>query len=851
MKHYLKLSEMCKKPMLVFFCSMGLILTGCQLADSNELSKEQLKPIPFHKVSLEDTFWKTRLDIQSETLVPYALDKTIPAVENLEKAAKILQGDTTDLPFPHRFVSSDLYKAMEGAAYILMTNPDPDLEKRMDGIIDIIADAQKDDGYLYVAHITGVSEDHDHWGGGGMGDKPYSFLVHSHELYNMGHMYEAAIAYYQATGKDKWLKVAEKSAQHINRVIFEGDPNYNNGEPVNQAPGHQEIELALVKLYHVTDNELYLEMAYRFLEIRGITYIPEGEGVMAPAYAQQHKAVADQRNAVGHAVRAGYLYSGMADVSAAMGTDRYDKALDSIWHNIVDTKMHITGGLGAMHGFEGFGPEYILPNKEAYNETCAAVGNVFYNFRMFLKTGDAKYMDVAEVALLNNVLAGVNLEGNRFFYVNPLEADGDTPFNRGNVSYGRSAWFGTACCPTNLARLVPQISGMMYSHMNDEIFITYYASSSTTVPLPDGNVKLVQESDYPFSEQVIINVYPEYSQTFKMKLRIPTWAQGDQFIPGDLYSYKKSEKSRWKVSVNGKEGSVEIEDGFAVLEREWNPGDRIELFLKMDVKFNEANENIYADVNRIAITRGPLVYCAESLEDSNPVQKLFIEQIPGASDMISHQIDTGILKNIISVELPVSHINSQGSMDQKISLIPYYAWNNRGKGSMIVWFPTKKEQIFYYEGDRLIGGKFKSVKASSVERGGNLRAISDTWQPESSQDLSVMPWKSVRPWKSSSTEDDEPWIEVEVKKKSIRSIGVYWYTDLDRIIRPKGWSLEYRINDQWFSFEPRASDQYGIELDQYNTVHPESRLICDAIRINMLPQEYKSVGMLDVDVAYE
>lgn len=842
---------MCKTKMLVFFCSVGLILTGCQLAESNEMSNEQLKPIPFNKVSLEGTFWKTRLDIQSETLVPYALDKTIPAVENLEKAAKFLRGDTTDLPFPHRFVSSDLYKAMEGAAYILMTNPDPDLEKRMDGIIDVIADAQKEDGYLYVAHITGVSEDHDHWGGGGMGDKPYSFLVHSHELYNMGHMYEAAIAYYQATGKDKWLKVAEKSAQHINRVVFEGDPNYNNGKPVNQAPGHQEIELALVKLYHVTGNELYLDMANKFLEIRGITYIPEGEGVMAPTYAQQHRAVAEQRKAVGHAVRAGYLYSGMADVSAAMGTDRYDEALDSIWHNIVDTKMHITGGLGAMHGFEGFGPEYILPNKEAYNETCAAVGNVFYNFRMFLKTGDAKYMDVAEVALLNNVLAGVNFEGNRFFYVNPLEADDNTPFNRGNVTYGRSAWFGTACCPTNLARLVPQISGMMYSHMNDEIFITYYASSSTTIPLPGGNVRLVQKSDYPFSEQVTLDVYPESSQNFKVKLRIPTWAQGSQFVPGDLYTYKKREKSKWMVRVNGKEEGMEIQDGFAVLERDWNPGDRVELFLKMDVKFNLANENVYANLDRIAITRGPLVYCAESLEDSNPVQKLWMEKLPDPSDVSSHQSDTGILKNIITVELPVSHINSSGSMDQKISLIPYYAWNNRGKGSMIVWFPTKKEQIFYFEGDKLIGGKFKSVKASSVERGGNLRAISDTWQPRSSQDLSVMPWKSVRPWKSSSTEDDKPWIEVEVEKKPIRSIGVYWYTDHDRIFRPSGWSLEYRINDQWFSFESRASDQYGIELDQYNTVHPESSLVCDALRINILPQDYKSVGMLDVDVAYE
>jgi DUF1680 family protein len=305
----------------------------------------------------------------------------------------------------------------------------------MDKIIDIIARAQKDDGYLYVPHITGASKDHEAWGGSGMGDRPYSWVIHSHELYNMGHMYEGAIAYYQATGKERWLKVAEKNAQHINKVFFEGDPNYNNGKPVNQAPGHQELELALTKLYRVTGNSLYLEMAKKFLDIRGKTFQPDGEGVNAPEYAQQHKPVTEQRKAVGHAVRATYMYSAMADAEALTGSGEYNPALQRIWNNIVDTKMSITGGLGAIHGIEGFGPEYVLPNKKAYNETCAAVGNVFFNFRMFLNTGDAKYMDVAEISLLNNSLAGVNIEGNRFFYVNPLEADGHTPFNHGRPGH--------------------------------------------------------------------------------------------------------------------------------------------------------------------------------------------------------------------------------------------------------------------------------------------------------------------------------------------------------------------------------------------------------------------------------
>ena len=323
------------------------IVYSCVNFSSNKDTDAPLTQITFNHVKLEDAFWKPRLDIQAETLVPYALDKTIPAVENLMKTARFLQGDTTDLPFPHRFIASDLYKVMEGAAYILMNNPDPELEKRMDGIIDIISQAQQEDGYLYEAHITGVSRNHQHWGGSGMGDKPYSFVLHSHELYNMGHMYEAAVAYYLATGKGKWLQIAEKNAQHINKVFFEGDPNYNDGKPVNQAPGHQEIELALVKLYHTTGKQLYLDMAYKFLDIRGKTYIPEGRGVMSATYAQQHKPVAEQRTAVGHAVRAMYQYAGMADVSSQLDLDEYRVALDSIWYNLVDTKMHITGGLGA------------------------------------------------------------------------------------------------------------------------------------------------------------------------------------------------------------------------------------------------------------------------------------------------------------------------------------------------------------------------------------------------------------------------------------------------------------------------------------------------------------------------
>lgn len=803
-----------------------------------------LTTVPFNKVKLEDQFWRPRLETQFETLVPFALEKTIPAIESLELAGKYLKGDKSALPTPHRFRTSDLYKVMEGAAYLLMDNRDPVLEKKMDDIIDIIAAAQKEDGYLYVAHITGVSKDHDHWGGGGMGDKPYSFVLHSHELYNMGHMYEGAIAYYQATGKDKWLKVAEKSAQHINKVFFEGDPNYNDGKPVNQAPGHQEIELALAKLYRLTGNELYLKMAKKFLDIRGVTYTTEGEGVMSAMYAQQHKPVVEQDKAVGHAVRAMYLYSGMADVGALLGVQDYNKALDKIWHNIVDTKMAITGGLGAVHGIEGFGFEYALPNKEAYNETCAAVGNVFFNFRMFLLTQDARYMDVAEVALLNNALAGVNIEGNRFFYVNPLEADGITQFNHGNA--GRSPWFGTACCPSNIARLMPQVSGMMYSHISDELYVTFYAGSSTSIPLESGEVKITQETRYPFGKQIKLKLNPKSSQQFNLKLRVPTWASTDRFVPGDLYRYKNDQSDKWIVKVNDENQLVKLDKGFAVIDRTWEPGDEVELVLPMEVRFNKAHEQIEADRDRIAVTRGPLVYCAEGIDYNEPVQRLLLANIPEPDEVHISTIEDGLLQNVTMINFPMQKVNlSEGKSEVvKTRLIPYYAWNNRGNGSMIIWFPTKQDQIIYLDGDVARGGKFKTVKASFTGPRGSLVGITEPARPQSSHD------RTIQPWLSHPQRGTAQWVEIELEKKAIKSFGVYWYDDNRQINVPKSWSLEYKRNGQWQKFDLGTNDSFGTEKDTYNVVHPAAPLSCDALRIKIMAKEDKAVGILDVEVTF-
>ncbi len=812
-----------------------LILTtifGCEA----QVVEKQLKPVPFQDVTLQDSFWLPRLKTQKQVLVPFALDKTKPAVDNLRKTADYLKGVQGELPFPHRFVASDLYKVMEGAAYLLTLERDTALENQMDRIIDIIADAQQCDGYHYESHITGVSKNTEHSGGGGMGDKPYSWVVHSHELYNMGHMYEGAVAYYQATGKDKWLQVAIKNARHIDHVFFEGDPAYNDGKPVNQAPGHEEIELALVKLFRVTNDSLYLQLANKFIDIRGVTYRPEGEGVMSPEYAQQHLPVREQTEAVGHAVRAVYLYSGMADVSALTGDESLRPALDSIWHNIVDTRMHITGGLGAIHGIEGFGPEYVLPNKDAYNETCAAVGNVFFNHRMFLLEKDGKYMDVAEIALLNNSLAGVNLEGNKFFYVNPLEADGTTPFNHGRP--GRSPWFGTACCPSNIARLIPQVPGMMYAYTGDEIYCAFYAGNSVSVPLEKGSVSLKQETRYPFDEHIRVIVDPEnQNQAFTLKFRIPTWT-GNQFSPGNLYKYIDKPTDKWQLKVNGKIVKGTLDKGFVSVSRSWNKGDKVELFLPMPIRYNQASSLVEADRERVCITRGPLVYCAEDVDNESSVLSAFVPETKGAT---SYRQNEGILKGIDFVKIPVRVLDQKKVKNTSLNLVPYYAWDNRTDDAMIVWFPQTLEVL--KSSLLLVDEKIKSIEASHTWKDDDVKAAVDNKIPSNSFDTSIKRWTS---W----PQQGEPqWMEIGFEKPlDIQSVSVYWYDDKGGVQGPQSWNLQYKNKEEWQDFPLYVTDSYSVFKDQFNMVHPAQTLVTDKIKIRMIPKTGAAVGILEVKI---
>ena len=817
----------------------AIAVSSCQKT-TIEREREPLTPMSFEKVTLEDDFWLPRLKTQKETLVPFSLEKTRFSVENLRRVGQYLKGEKVTKPFEGAlFVASDLFKVMEGAAYLLTLEKDAALEAEMDEIIDIIASAQAPNGYLYEHHILPehLRNQGNYWG---TGHKPYSKVMYSHELYNMGHMYEGAVAYYQATGKRKWLDVAEKNAQHINKVFFEGDPDYNGGKPIMQAPGHQEIELALIKMHRVTGNKLYAEMAKKFVDIRGTELSKQAEGSAQGEYCQAHIPVREQMEAVGHSVRATYLYSGMADVVSMMGDTTLLPSLNSIWHDIVDRKMHINGGLGAVPGIEGFGPAYALPNKDTYDETCAAVGNVFFNYRMFLMSGEAKYVDVAEVALYNNVLAGVNLEGNKFFYVNVLEADGKKPFNHGTA--GRSPWFGTACCPSNMARLIPQISGMTYSYTEDDIYTAFYTGNSTVVPLAGGDVALKQTTDYPFDGKVTIEVNPaEAGQEFTMWLRIPTWC-GEQFVPGELYSYADNNQSKVVAKVNGKRVRTNVVDGYMPVQRAWNAGDKVELELPMPVRYSVADERVEADVNRVCITRGPLVYCAEQPDNEFVASTYIVNNIGDQGEVAT--FSEGIMSGINNITLKSESVDilEGTTTPATLKLIPYYAWNNRGDNmTMNVWFARDAETAV--KGMIRTVGNVMNVEASYTYPNDDPIAVADGKHPKSSADGSIPRWTS---WAKSQLGKPQT-LEVTLRKEQkIESVSIYWFDDKDGVYLPKEWSMEYKDGDEWKTFQPYVTDRFGVMPDQFNMVHPHGEVKTSVLRVNMTPQPNKAVGVLEL-----
>ncbi len=649
---------------------IATLIVSCLLQGAGPQPPARIELLPYDSVQLADPIWQPRTEQLAARTLPHAFENTRAARERLRLCAEFRENGGGPLPEPHRYNTSDLYKVLEAGALLLRIRPDPELRARMDRAIDWIARAQQDDGYLYVPHITGSIR------AGEMGERPYSYVLHSHELYNVGHLYEAAVAIARTTGDDRLLRVAEKNARHVERVFFDGDPAYNGGAPVQQAPGHQQIELGLLKLYHHTGEPRYLQLAQRFLDIRGVTFRPDGEGVNAATYAQQHLPVVQQTQAVGHAVRATYMYAAMAEVVACTGRTDYARALDAIWRDLVDGKMHISGGLGAVGGIEGFGPPCVLPNAGAYLETCAAVGNVLFNMRMFTATAETRYVDVAEVALLNHCLAGLGLDGASFFYPNPLEADAGHPM--------RAAWFGTACCPSNLARLLPQVPGSCYARGGTTVYCLLYAANRATLRIGDTAVQLAQETAYPFDGRISLRVSPETPVAFELAVRIPHWARRS-FLPSRLYEPLVSAPPP-HLAVNGEAVDIAPQNGFVFLRREWRAGDHIELQLPMPVVAHQSIPEVEANRGRVAFTRGPLLLCAEAVDNGGgAVQRFSVDPIAAARDAEIFQIDDGPLRGLPRVRLVAAEDTADGRRPHELQLVPYFAWSNRDDGSMAVW----------------------------------------------------------------------------------------------------------------------------------------------------------------------
>ena len=763
-----------------------------------------VKPVPFTAVHFHDDFWAPRIELNRKTTIPAAFGQLEKAgdFDNFDRAAAVLRGDSNvDKKIPKNpYDDSDVFKVIEGASYALRSQPDPQLDAFLDRLIARIGAAQEKDGYLYTART--IDPLHPHvWAG------PERWMLDrelSHELYNLGHLYEAAMAHYQATGKRTLLDIALRSADLLDQTFGPGK--------MTIWPGHQVAEIGLAKMYLVTGNTHYLNLAKFLLDSRG----PDGMKGSGREYNQSHIHVVDQTEAVGHAVRATYMYSGMADVAALTGDQAYVHAIDKIWDNVAGKKLYITGGIGARSSGEAFGANYELPNMTAYNETCAAVGNDFWNHRLFLLHADAKYIDVLERTLYNGAISGVSLDGKTFFYPNPLESAGQ---------HERSPWFGTACCPSNITRFVASMPGYVYAQRAREIYVNLFVASTADIKLENGRtVKITQETHYPWDGAVKMTITPDQPGPFRMKVRIPGWAR-NQPVPSDLYRYAGDAGPRATLKVNGRAVPIVLDKGYAIIDRVWRPGSTIELNLPMPVRRVVANDEVAADRGRVALERGPILYALEAPD--NPEGK--VRNLLVARDAaLTAEFKPALLKGVEVIQGPATALtyDAQGNVlknQQAFTAIPYYAWANRGRGQMIVWIPETEAVVK--------PAPFLTPKVTSSPSRRSPLSVND------GDESTTFDW-----WpKKGSTE----WVEYSFDKPvNVSSTAVYWFDDTGRgeVRVPVAWKVLYLDGGQW---KPVAgTSQYAVEKDKYNNLafHP---VTTTALRLEVTMQPGWSAGIAE------
>lgn len=654
----------------------ALTATAAEAKKQQESTGYPITQVPFTSVKIsQGTFWGQRIKAARDVTIPLAFSKceSEGRYENFVKAAHPSAEYDVSSFMGYSFDDTDVYKTIEGASYVLQTYPDKKLEAYIDSVLDIVAAAQEEDGYLYTARTINPQKPHK-WAGKERWVKEESL---SHELYNLGHMVDAACAHYQATGSRKFLDIARRYADCVVREV---------GPAEGQAcvvPGHQIAEMALARLYVLTGERKYLDEAKFFLDWRGKTKVKR-------EYSQSHRPVTEQDEAVGHAVRAGYMYAGMADVAALTGDSAYIKAIDAIWHNIVEKKYYLTGGVGARHSGEAFGSNYELPNLTAYNETCAAISMVYLNHRMFLLHGDAKYIDCLERTLYNGVISGMSADGGKFFYPNPLAADGKYGFNH-DGSMERQAWFGCACCPSNLCRFIPSMPGYVYATRGDSLYVNLFAGNTATMSVGGREVTLQQQTQYPWSGDVELKVTPKKEGSFTMMVRIPGWVRSE-VTPGGLYEYADSAVQGYWVAVNGKRIGGSLAKGYLPITREWKKGDVVSLHMDMTPRTVKADSRVSADRGRVAISRGPLVYCAEWADNQFDVMHFVIDAKPQFTLTDAPTLAGGVKK--LAATGTLLDTGADGKLTatpRAITLIPYYAWCHRGPGRMQVWLAAGTE----------------------------------------------------------------------------------------------------------------------------------------------------------------
>ncbi|MBQ9636624.1 MAG: glycoside hydrolase family 127 protein [Prevotella sp.] len=810
-----------------------------------------ITPVPFTQVKVaEQSFWGQRLEASRTVTIPLAFSKceSEGRYKNFENAAAHLKDPSKVFKVKgigYSFDDTDPYKTIEGASYILQTYPDQKLKAYVDSVLDIIAAAQEPDGYLYTARTQNPDEPH-HWAGRTRWSKEEDL---SHELYNLGHMVEAAVAHWQATGSRKFLDIARRYADCVVREV---GPNPGQACVV---PGHQIAEMALAKLYLATGEKKYLDEAKFLLDYRGKTTIVHD-------YSQAHKPVIEQDEAVGHAVRAAYMYAGMADVAALTGDSAYIHAIDAIWDNIVTKKLYITGGIGATASGEAFGPNYYLPNMSAYCETCAAIGNVYVNYRLFLLHGESKYYDVLERTLYNGLISGVSLDGGGFFYPNVLESMGERQ---------RQAWFGCACCPSNICRFIPSLPGYVYAvkearkqggkvSSSPAVYVNLFLPNSTTLEVAGKKVTLSQQTNYPWDGDITVAIDKNQTGQFALKLRIPGWAK-NQVVPSNLYNFTDNERVQVACSVNGKTIAVSTTpDGYLTIDRKWKKGDVVRLHFDMPVRTVRALELVEADRGMVSVERGPLVYCAEAADNDFDVMNLLMNQNPKFDVIPNSEIK--IRRNEESIEIGKQHgdtndtyqltklatdaqtlaFDKQGRLtteNVRLTLIPYYAWCHRERGNMKVWMAQDLRATRPMEPPTLAS----QSKIGSSMRLPSLNSICDRLVPKDGDDRSI-PYTHWWP-KENSTE----WISYTFPEAAtVQSSTVYWYDDQpwQGCKVPDSWKLYYK--DEQGEWQPvQNPDQYPVLKGAPCTVNFDP-VSTTAVKLEVKLPEHKSAGVFEWSV---